>query len=45
MQDEKYMNLWSELYSKMPGLRKTMDDYMENSINSYKQFKKELNLG
>lgn len=44
MQDSKYMNLWSELYSKMPGLRKTMDDYMENSIRSYKRFKKELNL-
>ncbi len=44
MQDSQYMNLWSELYSKIPGLRKTMDDYMENSIKSYNRFKKELAL-
>lgn len=43
-QDSRYMRIWSELYSKIPGLRKAADEYMENTIQSYRRFKRELNL-
>ena len=38
----QYQKLWSELYSSLPGMRKSLDDYMENMIKSYKEFKKHL---
>lgn len=38
----QYQKLWSELYSSLPGMRKSLDDYMENTIKSYKEFKKHL---
>ena len=38
----QYQKLWTELYSSLPGMRKSLDDYMENMIKSYKEFKKHL---
>ena len=38
----QYQKLWTELYSSLPGMRKSLDDYMENMIKSYKGFKKNL---
>ena len=38
----QYQKLWTELYSSLPGMRKSLDDYMENMIKSYKEFKKNL---
>lgn len=36
----QYQKLWTELYSSLPGMRISLDDYMENMIKSYKEFKK-----
>ena len=38
--DSHYQKLWTELYEELPGMRKTLDEYMENMITSYKEFKK-----
>ncbi|MCE9653435.1 MAG: ArsR family transcriptional regulator [Nitrosarchaeum sp.] len=38
----QYQKLWAELYSSLPGMRKSLDDYMQNMIRSYKIFKKSL---
>ena len=38
----QYQKLWTELYSSLPGMRKSLDDYMENMIKSYKEIKKNL---
>ena len=38
--EPQYQKLWAELYSSLPGMRKSLDDYMENMIKSYKEFKK-----
>lgn len=32
-----YQKLWTELYSNLPGMRKSLDNYMENMIKSYKE--------
>jgi hypothetical protein len=38
----QYQKLWTELFSSLPGMRKSLDDYMQNMIKSYKSFKKNL---
>lgn len=38
----QYQKLLADLYSSLPGMRKSLDDYMENMIKSYKEFKKNL---
>ena len=38
--DPQYQKLWTELYYALPGMQKSLDDYMENTIKSYKEFKK-----
>lgn len=38
--DPQYQKLWTELYHELPGMQKSLDDYMENTIKSYKEFKK-----
>ena len=35
-----YHKLWTELYTELPGIQKSIDEYMENMIKSYKEFKK-----
>lgn len=35
-----YQRLWTELYNELPGMQESLDDYMENMIKSYKEFKK-----
>jgi len=35
-----YHKLWTELYAELPGIQKSIDEYMENMIKSYKEFKK-----
>ena len=37
-----YQKLWMELYNELPGMQKSLDEYMENMIKSYKGFKKNL---
>ena len=39
----KGKNMTEELYQNLPGLRKSLDQYMTNMIKSYKEFKKRLN--
>ena len=43
--DSRYQKLWSELYYSLPGMQKSLDDYMENTIKSYKEFKKNFKKG
>ena len=38
--DPHYQKLWQELYQNLPGMRKSLDEYMGNMIKSYKEFKK-----
>ena len=38
--EPRYQKMWSELYSDLPGMQKSLDQYMENMIQSYKNFKK-----
>jgi len=38
----QYQKLWTELYNKLPGMQKSLEEYMETMINSYKEFKKNL---
>ncbi|QMU54780.1 MAG: ArsR family transcriptional regulator [Nitrosopumilus sp.] len=35
-----YQKLWIELYRELPGMRKNLDEYMENIMKSYGEFKK-----
>ena len=35
-----YYKLWTELYNKLPGMQKSIDEHIENIIKSYKEFKK-----
>jgi hypothetical protein len=35
-----YQKLWIELYRELPGMRKNLDEYMENIMKSYDEFKK-----
>ena len=37
-----YRKLWIELYSKLPGIEKSLDDHMENMLKSYQAFKKNI---
>jgi hypothetical protein len=41
--DPHYQKLWQELYQNLPGVRKSLDEYMTNMIKSYKEFKKRFN--
>jgi hypothetical protein len=41
--DPYYQKLWEELYQSLPGVRKSLDEYMTNMIKSYKEFKKRFN--
>jgi len=41
--DPYYQKLWESLYQNLPGMRKTLDDYMNNMIKNYKTFKKKFN--
>ncbi|MCH9657295.1 helix-turn-helix domain-containing protein [archaeon] len=36
----RYQKLWMELYGELPGMRKNLDQYMENITKSYGEFKK-----
>jgi len=38
----QYQKLWTELYNKLPGMQKSLEEYMETTIESYKEFKKNL---
>ena len=38
--DPYYQKLWQELYQNLPGMRKSLDEYMTNMIKSYKEFRK-----
>ena len=38
--DPRYQKLWMDLYSELPGMQKSLDEYMEAMIKSYKEFKK-----
>ena len=40
--DPHYQKLWMDLYQNLPGMRKTLDDYMRNMIKNYKDFKNSL---
>jgi hypothetical protein len=40
--DPHYQKLWQELYQNLPGMRKSLDEYMTNMIKSYKEFKKKF---
>ena len=39
----KYQKLWAELYNELPGMQKSLDEYMKSMIASYKEFKKRKN--
>lgn len=36
----QYQKLWMDLYNELPGMQKSLDDYMKTVIESYKEFKK-----
>ena len=36
----RYQKMWTELYSELPGMQKSLDEYIQNMIQSYKEFKK-----
>ena len=38
--DPKYQKLWIELYSELPGMQKSLEEYMNAMLRSYKEFKK-----
>jgi len=40
--DPHYQKLLTELYNELPGMQKSLDEYMETLIKSYKEFKKNL---
>lgn len=37
-----YQKLWTELYNNLPLMQSNCDDYMQNMIKQYKEFKKQL---
>jgi hypothetical protein len=37
-----YRKLWTDLYSSLPGMRNSLNEYMENMSKSYEKFKKSL---
>jgi hypothetical protein len=38
----QYQKLWMELYSNLPGMRKSLDEHMENITRAYREFKKNI---
>jgi len=42
LSDPHYQKLFTELYNELPGMQKSLDEYMETMIKSYKEFKKKL---
>ncbi len=40
--DPQYQKLWTELYKELPGMQKSLEEYMKTMIKSYKEFKKNL---
>lgn len=34
-----YQKLWQDLYQNLPGMRKSLDEYISNMIKTYKDFK------
>ena len=41
--DPFYQKLWENLYQNLPGMRKTLDEYMENMIKNYNDFQNKFN--
>lgn len=39
-QNTHYQKMWVDLYKNLPGMRKSLDDYMKNMIKSYSHLKK-----
>ena len=37
-----YRKLWTELYSELPGMQKSLDDYVTTMAESYKAFRKDF---
>ena len=37
-----YKKLWEDLYQNLPGMRKSLDEYMKNMIKNYRDFKKKF---
>jgi len=42
LSDPHYQKLFTELYNELPGMQKSLDEYMETMIKSYKEFKKKI---
>jgi len=40
--DPHYQKLWENLYQNLPGMRKSLDDFMKNMIKNYMSFKKKF---
>jgi hypothetical protein len=40
--DPKYQKIWEDLYANLPALRKSLDEYIYNTVSSYNEFKKRL---
>jgi len=38
----KYQKLWEDLYVNLPAFRKSIDDYIKNTVSTYRQFKKKI---
>ena len=38
----RYQKLWIDLYDKLPGVQKSLEEYMETMTKSYKEFRKNL---
>ena len=39
-QDPRYQKLWQDLYQNLPGMRKSLDEYIANMVKSHKEIKK-----
>ena len=39
-QDPKYRKLWQDLYQNLPGMRKSLDEYVANMVKSHKEIKR-----
>ena len=40
--DPRYQRLWTELYNELPGMQKSLEEYMDAMIKAYKEFKKNI---
>lgn len=40
--DSRYKKIWEDLYVSFPPLRKSVDDYVNNTVSSYREFKKKM---